>query len=202
MNNLIWFRNDLRTQDNQSLFQGCKKANKVIGVYCLDPRQFEVNKHGFKKTEKFRAKFLLETIRDLKNKLSELNIPLFIFHDIPENVIPKLVEEHSISSIYLQKEWTPDEVQINENLKDKIPTVNFVATFDQFLFHPDDIPYASFDKIPEVFTEFRKKCEKESKIRPCVAVNAMPKDNFIETSNQIPSLEDLLFCVAFFYLSC
>ncbi len=191
MNNLIWFRNDLRTQDNQSLFQACKKANKVIGVYCLDPRQFEVNKHGFKKTEKFRAKFLLETIRDLKNKLSQLNIPLFIFHDFPENVIPKLVEEHSISSIYLQKEWTPDEVQINENLKDKIPTVNFVATFDQFLFHPDDIPYASFDKLPEVFTEFRKKCEKESKIRPCVAVNAMPKDNFIETSNQIPSLEDL-----------
>ncbi|MBC7440104.1 MAG: deoxyribodipyrimidine photo-lyase, partial [Flavobacterium sp.] len=33
MNNLVWFRNDLRTQDNQSLFQACKKTGKTIGVY-------------------------------------------------------------------------------------------------------------------------------------------------------------------------
>ena len=26
MNNLVWFRNDLRTQDNTSLFEACKKA--------------------------------------------------------------------------------------------------------------------------------------------------------------------------------
>ncbi len=47
MNNLVWFRNDLRTQDNSALFQACKKQGKVIGVYFLDPRQFEKNKYGF-----------------------------------------------------------------------------------------------------------------------------------------------------------
>jgi deoxyribodipyrimidine photo-lyase len=193
MNNLVWFRNDLRVQDNNSLFEACKKAEAVIGVYCLDPRQFELNKHGFKKTEKFRAKFLLETLRDLKNNLEDWNIPLYIFHDIPENVLPNLIKEHSISSIFLQKEWTPDEVAINTNLKN-LPSFAFVKwteTYDQFLFHPSDIPYADFNKIPEVFTEFRKKCEKESKIRPCVSVSAMPKENFFETSKIIPSLEDL-----------
>ena len=193
MNNLVWFRNDLRVQDNNSLFEACKKAEKVIGVYCLDPRQFELNKHGFKKTEKFRAKFLLETLRDLKNNLEDLNIPLYIFHDIPENVLPNLIKEHSISSIFLQTEWTPDEVAINTNLKNlpNFASVNWTETYDQFLFHPSDIPYPDFNKIPEVFTEFRKKCEKESKIRPCVSVSAMPKENFFETSKTIPSLEDL-----------
>lgn len=191
MNNLIWFRNDLRTQDNNSLFKVTLKSNKVIGVYCLDPRNFEVNKHGFKKTEKFRAKFLLESLRDLKNNLASLNIPLFIFHDTPENVLPGLIDEHQINAIFLQKEWTPDEVKINENLKKLVPNVDFIETFDQFLFHPNDIPYADFNKIPEVFTEFRKKCEKESKIRPCVLINPMPKSNFFETSNELPTLEDL-----------
>jgi deoxyribodipyrimidine photo-lyase len=38
--------------DNHSLFKACKKPGKVIGVYFLDPRQFEENKYGFKKTEK------------------------------------------------------------------------------------------------------------------------------------------------------
>ncbi|MFT7334897.1 MAG: deoxyribodipyrimidine photo-lyase, partial [Porticoccaceae bacterium] len=106
MNNLVWFRNDLRTQDNNALFQACKKQGKVIGVYFLDPRQFEKNKYGFKKTEKFRAKFLLETIRNLKNNLAEKNISLLIFHDIPENVIPKLIADYQIDAIFLQKEWT------------------------------------------------------------------------------------------------
>jgi deoxyribodipyrimidine photo-lyase len=193
MNNLVWFRNDLRVNDNNSLFEASKNATKVIGVYCLDPRQFETNKHGFKKTEKFRAKFLLETLRDLKNNLASLNIPLYVFHDMPENVLPKLVAEHAVTGIFLQKEWTPDEVLINSNVKDKIniSTINWVETYDQFLFHPDDIPYSDFNKIPEVFTEFRKKCEKESKIRSCVSKISMPVENFFETSKIIPSLEDL-----------
>ncbi len=191
MNNLIWFRNNLRVQDNNSLFKACKKSGKVIGVYCLDPRQFETNKHGFKLTEKFRAKFLLETLRELKNNLTALNIPLFIFHEFPENAIPKLVSEYSISNIFLQKEWTPDESEILQNVKKEIPNCTFTETYDQFLFHPDDIPYLSFDKIPEIFTEFRKKCEKEAKIRSCVQIATKSKENFIETSKFIPSLEDL-----------
>ena len=193
MNNLVWFRNDLRVQDNNSIFEAFKNKNNVIGIYCLDPRQFETNKHGFKKTEKYRAKFLLETLRDLKNNLARLYIPFYIFQNIPENVIPELVEKHNITSIFLQKEWTPDEVLINTNVKNKInlSVVKWTETYDQFLFHPEDIPYTSFDKIPEVFTEFRKKCEKESEIRPCISITAMPEENFFETSNIIPSLEDL-----------
>ena len=87
MNNLVWFRNDLRVQDNNSLFLATKNSKKVIGAYCLDPRQFELNKHGFKKTEKFRAKFLLETLRDLKNNLADLNIPFFIFLEDRKSVV-------------------------------------------------------------------------------------------------------------------
>lgn len=191
MNNLVWFRNDLRTQDNNALFQACKKPGKVIGVYFLDPRQFEKNKYGFKKTERFRAKFLLETIRDLKNNLAQKNISLLIFHDLPENVIPKLIADYQIDAIFLQKEWTKDEVRVNEAVKQNIVNVTFNEIYDQFLFHPADISYSDFNKIPEVFTEFRKKCEKESKIRTCVEIVAKPADNLFETTNIIPSLEDL-----------
>ena len=191
MNNLVWFRNDLRVNDNNSLFQACKNSKKIIGVYFLDPRLFEENKYGFKKTEKFRAKFLLETLRDLKNRLAEKNISLLIFHDLPENIFPKLISDYNIDKVYFQKEWTKDEVRVNESLKYLSPNIDFIEVYDQFLFHPDDIPFNDFNKIPEVFTEFRKKCEKESKIRPCVEIASRTLDNFMETSNSIPSLEDL-----------
>ncbi len=193
MNNLVWFRNDLRTQDNQSLYRATKNGGKAIGVYCLDPRQFEMNKHGFKKTEKFRAKFLLETLRDLKNNLASLNIPLYVYHDTPENAIPKLVQEHQINTIFLQKEWTSDETAVNQNLQnmDSIRSLKWVETYDQFLFHPDDIPYSDFGSIPEVFTDFRKKCEQACKVRSTVSVETQPEAHFFKTSNVLPTLEDL-----------
>ncbi|MGY8916514.1 MAG: deoxyribodipyrimidine photo-lyase, partial [Flavobacteriales bacterium] len=53
MNNLVWFRNDLRIEDNESLFQAsADNNNKIIGVYCFDPRDFDQGHFGFKKTEK------------------------------------------------------------------------------------------------------------------------------------------------------
>jgi deoxyribodipyrimidine photo-lyase len=193
MNNLVWFRNDLRTQDNQSLLKATKNANKTIGVYCLDPRQFELNKHGFKKTEKFRAKFLLETLRDLKNNLAALNIPLCVFHATPEFALPILIEQHQIDTIFLQKEWTPDEENVKQNLQNdkSLAAIKWVETYDQFLFHPDDVPYTDFSKIPEVFTEFRKKCEQLCRVRPAVEVAEQPVENFFKTSNVLPTLEDL-----------
>jgi deoxyribodipyrimidine photo-lyase len=193
MNNLVWFRNDLRTQDNQSLFQACEKSGKTIGVYCIDPRQFELTKYGFKKTEKFRAKFLLETIRELKNNLENLNIALFVFFEKPEIAIPKLVEEHQITSVFLQKEWTSEEVLINNNVKKQISNCQFIETYDQFLFNPDAIPYQNFNLIPAVFTDFRKKCEKESKIQKCVAIERKPAENLVSSSPILPTLEDLGF---------
>jgi deoxyribodipyrimidine photo-lyase len=191
MNNLVWFRNDLRASDNNSLALACAQSGKTIGIYCLDPRQFEVNKYGFKKTEKFRAKFLLESLRELKNNLQVKNISLLVVFEKPEFAIKKLCEAHDISKIFTQKEWTPDEVEIQNLVKTECPFLEWTESYDQFLFHPDDIPYNDFSKIPEVFTEFRKKCEKESKIRPCVDIASKTLENLIDVSPVISSLEEL-----------
>lgn len=190
--NLIWFRNDLRAADNTTLSLACK-GEKIIAVYCFDPRHFEMSDFGFKKTEKFRAKFLLETITELKESLKKLNIPLFIFPDTPENSIPKLVKDYTVKNIFLQKEWTKEENDVLDEVIAKVPAlVNFEECYNQFLFHPEDIPYSGFDKIPEVFTGFRKKCEKYAKIRPLTdMLNPMPEANLIENKTKIPSLQDL-----------
>ena len=72
--NLVWFKNDLRTEDNEVLYNACRGNDRVIGIYCLDPRHFKTSQFGFLKTEKFRAQFLLESLTDLKSNLFKLNI--------------------------------------------------------------------------------------------------------------------------------
>ncbi len=193
MNNLVWFRNNLRVEDNTSLFEACKNKGKTVGIFCFDPRLFLETKYGFKKTEKFRAKFLWETINELKENLLKNNISLLVYFDKPENVFEKIIFEYKISTIFTQKEWTSEEVNVNNNLKNQLQNVNFIETFDQFLFHPDDIPYKNIKELPQVFTVFRKECEKKVEVRKTISIEPKSKENLIGNKTSIPTLEDLGF---------
>ncbi|MFK7833180.1 MAG: DASH family cryptochrome [Winogradskyella sp.] len=188
--NLVWFRNDLRTKNNAVLAEACKNGNAVIGIYCFDPKYFEVNKRGFKITEKYRAKFLIETIEDLKAQLAALNIDLLVYHDAPENVIPTVCANHNVSDIYIQNDWTKDEIATETALKSELKTVAFHKIYNQFLYHPDDINF-EIEKTPQVFTVFRKKLEKYVAIREEATIEQLEITNRIENTTQIPSLHDL-----------
>ncbi|MFS4469506.1 DASH family cryptochrome [Maribacter sp. 2210JD10-5] len=190
--NLVWFRNDLRVSDNKILGKACE-GEQVIALYCFDPKQYELSEYGFKKTEKYRAQFLIETVKELKENLKKLNIALFVYYEKPEIAISKLAKDYNIENIYLQKEWTRDENEVLKNVKENITTsVNVIEIFDQFLFHPEDIPYENYQQLPEVFTNFRKKCEKYSKVRPTLPIpNPLPERNLLDSTTKIPGLRDL-----------
>ena len=75
---LVWFRNNLRVIDNLSLKKSVENSDKVIGYINIDPNIIKTTSYGFKKTEKFRIKFLLESISDLKKQLDKINISLVV----------------------------------------------------------------------------------------------------------------------------
>jgi deoxyribodipyrimidine photo-lyase len=205
MNNLVWFRNDLRVADNQSLKAACEQEGDVIGVYCFDPAFYSASDFGFDldiklpfgKTGKYRAQFIREALEDLRAHLEKHHIPLLIFHATPATVIPELIDQHSISTIYLQKEWTRDELKQEEDLgkamesaglKDK---VKGHRVYDQFLFHPEEVPFENWSQLPRVFTEFRKKCEKQSEVRELVDIKNYSQELPEVAQTQIPTLKEL-----------
>ena len=194
MNTLVWFRNDLRVSDNQSLTLACKEK-KVIAVYCLDPKLLTMGSSGFRTMEKYRAKFLLESLKALQDNLASLNISLLFYLKKPGEVLPSLIEKYQIQQVYLQKEWTKNEVNELAQVKQQCPSeIAFIESYDQFLFHPSDLPYAEVSNIPEVFTTFRKKCEKYSKVRPALpAPAARTSENFLLEKTPVPNLSDLGF---------
>ncbi|MDP5045498.1 MAG: deoxyribodipyrimidine photo-lyase, partial [Leeuwenhoekiella sp.] len=191
--NLVWFKNDLRTIDHTGLSHASKTKNPTIAVYCFDPKQFKKDRFGFKKTEKYRAQFLIETVTELRENLEKLYITLFVVNEEPEFAIPKLVKNYQVERIYFQKEWTFEERNIIEAVRVKCPDgTSLIETFDQFLWHPEDLPYSNYSEIPKVFTNFRKHCEKQVDVRPIVnKIDAFPNENLISQSTQIPSLHDL-----------
>ena len=189
---LVWFRNNLRIQDNVSLKKAIDNHNKVIAVYFFNPKHFSVDEFDFKKTAKFRAQFLIETIQNLQVSLEKLNITLLTYFDTPENKIHQLCDAFNVDTIYTQKEWTQEELDTNGNIKKSIGDINFIEDYDQFLYHPDTVS-KNFSNIPNVFTAFRKKLEKYVDILPEVSVQKLGTENKIENTTTIPSLKDLGF---------
>ncbi|MCB0400412.1 MAG: DASH family cryptochrome, partial [Winogradskyella sp.] len=190
--NLVWFRNDLRIADNAVLHEATKRNARVIGVYCFDPKQFEVDTFGFKKTEKFRAKFLIESVKNLKSQLSDLNIELLVYHKLPETAIPEICKTYHVNTIFLQKEWTQEEIDIENTVRAKTNNVEWQSIYNQFLFHPEDINF-EISKTPQVFTDFRKKLEKYVKIREEVTTPKRTENNRIDNNTTIPTLLELGF---------
>lgn len=195
MNNLVWFTNNLRVEDNLALTEACKNAGKTIAVYCFDPRHFAETKYGFRKTEKFRAKFLTETLKELRENLLLKNISLLVYFEKPENIIPNLVEEYQIKDLYHQKEWTSEESEVLENLQgsENLAGMRWNEYYDQFLFHPEDIPYQNINDLPDVFTVFRKECEKKVLVRKTNSFVKKSEANLITNETVVPTLQDLGF---------
>ncbi len=189
---LVWFRTNLRTQDNIALTQAIASRKRVVGVYFFDPRQFQIGNFGFKKTEKYRAQFLIETVKNLQENLRKLNISLLVYHEFPEKHITQLLKDFFISEVHSQREWTTEENEVTLAVEGAIESVPHHTYYDQFLFHPEDLPFANFDQIPPVFTQFRKKCEKEASVRKLGdPLEKQPSLNLLDIPTTIPSLADL-----------
>ena len=187
---LVWFRNNLRVLDNISLSKSIKESDKTIGFINIDPNDYEKTSFGFKKIEKFRAKFILESISDLKKNLEKLNVSLIITHEDLGLSINKVLNKYHIDNIYTQREWTRDEIIQEKNIPND---VNLIKDFDQFMYSPNDVSEI-YENIPRGFSNFRKKCEKLLTIRdilPCP--KQLDIHNQIDEVFDVPSLPDLGF---------
>ena len=190
-NAVVWFKTDLRIEDNETLVKAIAQSEKVIPVYCFDESHFETTVYGFKKTGSFRAQFLLESLEDLDAKLRALGSGLRIVMGKPEVEIPKLVQEYKAQKVFAKREVAFEEKQTENKVQTELFKLR--CELDTYststLYHAEDLPFSIKD-IPDVFTNFRKKTEKDSEIRlPFVAPK---KINSPEISPfELPTLEAL-----------
>ena len=191
---LVWFRNDLRIQDNEILWEACEKASQIVPVYVFDPRYYQTTNNDTLKTGKLRAQFILESVADLKKSLRNLGADLLVLSGKPEELIPAIAEKYNVDVVYHHREVASEETEISTLVEDALwkQKINLKHFIGHTFYHKEDLPFPIKD-IPDVFTAFRKKVERESNVRPCFNSPlkiVAPKD--LEHSD-LPSLTDLNF---------
>ncbi len=188
---IVWFKTDLRLQDNETLVAAIKHSDEIIPVYCFDENHFNSSELGFKKTGNFRTQFLIESLIDLDKNLRELGSGLIVVKGRPEIEIVKLAQQYKVQKVFSKKEVAFEELQTQDLVEKELWNINcYLETFStSTLYHAQDLPFALKD-IPDVFTNFRKHIEKECSIREVFAKPISINSPSIEPL-QLPDLEIL-----------
>jgi deoxyribodipyrimidine photo-lyase len=189
---LVWFRNDLRIHDNDILTEAVRKADKVLPVYCFDPFYFHKSPSGNTKTGEFRARFLLESVADLRKNLRKIGGELIVRVGNPAEVLTLLAEQYNISEVYHHREVAFEETDISAEVeaalwKIKLNLKHFIG---HTLYHKEDLPFPIKD-IPDSFAIFKKKIERDSNVRQCIATPEKISTPPIVDAGELPSLAEL-----------
>lgn len=189
---LVWFRNDLRIHDNEILLEAIRKADRVLPVYCFDPFYFTKSAAGIPKTGNFRARFLLESVADLRKNLQARGAELIIRVGSPAEILPQLCEEYKIHEVYHHREVAYEETSVSEQVEEALwkIKINLKHFIGHTLYHKEDLPFPIKD-IPDSFVTFKKKIERDSNVRPCIDTPDEITIPFIKDAGGIPTLAQL-----------
>ena len=191
---IVWFRQDLRLHDNESLIHAMKSGVEVIPVFVFDERVFNgTTRYGFKKTDKFRAQFIIDSIHDLRQSFQKLGSDLIVRVGKPEEELFDIASKAKSSWVFCNRERTRDEIKVQDNLENKLWSIGQEVIFSRgkMLYYTQDLPFP-ITHCPDTFSSFRKEVERFVKIReplPAPTEQFAPLTVSLE-SGEIPTIED------------
>ena len=157
MEALVWFRSDLRLQDNPALRNAFEQAKNVHAVFIFSNNQLK--KHNEANVKK---DFLKSNLFLLEDKLNKLNVPLTIIDsggfDNDASLIEQFIEKKNIKKVFWNNQFGEDEAirdKLVKILLDK-KNIDYETYNDQIIYEPgflktgQGLPYS-------VFTPFKRK---------------------------------------------
>jgi len=188
---IVWFKTDLRLHDNETLIRAIEENDAIIPIYCLNPHYLNEKNGNQEKVGDFRLRFLLDSIVELDENLRKLGTGLLLLIGDPLVEIPKIAFQYSVRKVYAKREVAVFEKKLDLQIEQELwkQKCLFEPYSTSTLYHATDLPFSLKD-IPDVFTNFRKRIEKETEIR---SVFETPKVIISPTIPplKIPTFKDL-----------
>lgn len=190
---VMWFRRDLRLNDNKALYQACKDKDDLILLFQVNPEQF-IN--GSPSHQAF-----FSSVAYFKQKLDK-TAHLQIMFGEPMGLLEKLKEKiPAWDKVYFNRDETGygakrDEAALQFFAKEEIEVF---AYHDAYLHHANDVKKSATD-FYKVFTPYYKKWREEIKERPLpISLNSekvnktilFPEEEkqFVEMTRELPPLD-------------
>lgn len=159
-----WYKCDLRMGDNRSLHLAGEKAKAagvpLICLYIVSPQDFRAHL-----TAAVRVDFILRNLHDLKQKLAELDIPLYAEtvekrKKLPDRLL-ELCKEWGVKHVYCNMEYEVDELRREAKLtRDCLHAgISFNTVHDTCVVHPGLVTNAAGGAMAVYSPWHRKWCK-------------------------------------------
>ena len=189
MNSLFIFNSDLRLKNNPALSNASLNGSSLTTVFIFNPKKW--NNHN---ESNLKIAFQIEHLKELSEKLKNLNIPLKIINangieDESKKIID-FVKKNEIQEVFINKEYGVNEMQRDETLQKNLERMNKkLNIFDSSIFHPDSIKTQS-DTFFKVFTPFSRAFRSKLMSRK-IEISELPKrqEHAISVSDRIESFK-------------
>lgn len=161
---LLWIRNDQRLADNAALSAALATSDEILPVLIIDPRQVGASPFGFDRLGTFRAQFYRAGYADLDAQLRAKGSALLVRQGEPAMVLSELAERWNCSRVHAQRlyAWEEQQQQVEVGL-----VLDLNVHEANTLLREVDLPF-NVDDLPHVFTAFRTKVEKLTRVRELI----------------------------------
>jgi deoxyribodipyrimidine photo-lyase len=149
----FWHRRDLRISDNAGLFKALKHGGKVQPIFIFDTRIL----NQLPKNDQ-RVLFIYRTIKELSTSYKKLGVNLWVFHGDPIRLIPDLVKEHGIQTVFCNRDYEPNAIKRDKIIYEELHKLNcnFSGSKDQVIFEKDEVVKPDGNPY-HVFTPYMKR---------------------------------------------
>lgn len=173
-NAILWFKNDLRLDDNPALNRAAT-ADTLICVYCVDHRFNATTVYDTPKMGRYRQAFIGETLTALGAELRRRGAQLVVCRGEPEHRLPELASALAVGTIWAEAEIAPEESTQIERVRAALGNETVLHTTPgNTLYQAADLPFAVAD-IPRTYTRFRKAVEQRIAVSaPLAAPQRLP----------------------------
>ena len=169
---IIWLKyNDLRLADHEPIVHAHANFDSVLHLFVFDPIWHGKTAHGgLPRLGHFRAKFLLETVSDLRASLKSLGSDLIVRCGDSATVLAAVARATSATAVLTHREVCVEELELEQRVSaalKELPAMPRLITFwgGQTLYHMDDIGIDIAKALPPVFSNFRRHVEGRASIR-------------------------------------
>ncbi|HVE55116.1 MAG TPA: deoxyribodipyrimidine photo-lyase, partial [Ramlibacter sp.] len=149
---LMWFRRDLRVQDNAALYHALRSAGQVHCAFVFDtailrelPRQDR------------RVEFIRDAVAELDDALRALGGGVTAVHGDAADELPRLAVQLGVQAVFANHDYEPAAIQRDALVRERLAAAGIAlhTSKDQVVFERDEI-LTQADKPYTVFTPYSR----------------------------------------------
>ncbi|MDD2792976.1 MAG: deoxyribodipyrimidine photo-lyase [Sediminibacterium sp.] len=152
--NIMWFRRDLRLEDNAALYHALRAGLPVLPIFIFDRNILDQLEN---KADR-RVEFIHAALEEMQSALAKMGASLLVEHGIPNTVFASLVQRYEIDTVFTNHDDEPAAIERDAAVAALLTQhhIGFHTFKDQVIFERNEV-VKDDGKPYTVFTPYSRK---------------------------------------------